>query len=448
MPQPRSPRKVRRVSFKERASTAPFDSWMLLQESIAAIDWEGIFTKLSYAIVVVLNAGYIAVKYHQNGDIMLERDSAEPWDPSLVQLAEFLIWAICGLNTVYMFTRSRSYLLFKQPTKPNPYNPQDRTWMITSPNAELVSVDLTGAVREDDANGGKGRVKRWFAFIWRSWRKVPEQQPPIVRQVWRLKVWNPSPGSQHLFCWFSPVQVAIMHNINSENWKYFVIMAAICAIITWSLVNFYQNVIRDREILSGQLLSEFSQAMYQLENFPPPRKFDIITHGLEGRASVLNAGAVDEMGVIEQTEFESEEARARKEYHAGQELAEQWVESTTSHSKAWSDPNAPDPDEGQDSNTGNNGITTTTTTTVDTTYMFAHRTAPLPRPPGTPVNGNGHWPLGLERGTGENDENKAPQRVFAERLTSPVVTAPVDRLSPDKSFVNVFQSPASARRRR
>ncbi|KAI8917803.1 hypothetical protein DFJ77DRAFT_457901 [Powellomyces hirtus] len=303
--------KKRQPTLMERT----LDEAMKVHEWFALIEWEQRFTQLSYLIAVLLNALYLFVKLYGNDAL------------------EIGVIAICGLNTMYMFMRFRTYLLFQQPTTPNHHNPSDRSWFIKSPHAQIVSVDITGAVREDEESAAKRRmnVKKWFSH-WRGniTATYNQRSAPITKRVWQLKTWNPSPGSMNLFCWFSPMQVAIMNHIDTSNWGYYLPLSCICSSIVYFLMTSFQELVRDREILSGQVLQEFSENMYKLDAFPPPRSFDIVTRGLSTPALVSANLMREEEGPWDEWPEEPTVSP----------LA-QWVKKNNDPSQ-WIDPNVPD----------------------------------------------------------------------------------------------------------
>ncbi|KAJ3171608.1 Nuclear rim protein 1 [Geranomyces variabilis] len=358
---PRSPRRVKNTPLRQRVASAPADTGMYLMEQWAALDCERYFTKLSYVIAALLNAGYVFVKINRLERVVAPADNVEDWaqeeDRELLVSSSWANWvqfgtlAVCAVNTIYFFMRTKKYLMFNQPTAPDIKTPGDNSWMIRSPHAQIVSIDVTGAVKDDDEEGAKriSRTKRWFSpWAWLD-AKSAQQRTPIARRVWQLTTWNPSPGASVIFCWFGPIQVLVMECLDVRDWFTFFPMTYITAGVTYFLVSSFRGLLRDTQILSGQVLHEFSTDMFKLDAFPPPRKFDIVTRGLRNPAlltSVLlrdSAGpeAGDEAestasvsGVLERSAVE----RLAQEV-AGDRQLNKWFE----HQKPqeWADPNEP-----------------------------------------------------------------------------------------------------------
>ncbi|KAJ3015350.1 hypothetical protein HKX48_004657 [Thoreauomyces humboldtii] len=398
---PKSPmrKRIRRTPLKQRVTDAPFDLLMLALEFIAMVDWEDIFRKSSYVIALLLNLAYLFVRFYEGGDVTQElwaSEFDEGHHPSTLDAfmnsLELTIIIICTANTVYLFTRSKTYLLFKQPIQPNIRTPSDMSWRIRSPHATIVTVDVSGAVTEDEADRTwKTRLLERLA-IWRKpGVRVSSQAPMTTRRVWQLKTWNPSPGSMNLFCWFSPIQVAIMNNVTSSNWQYYLPLTCICSMITYFLITSFQELLQDREILSGQVLHEFSDDMYKLDNYPPPRAFDIITRGLNQTAIVTTAALEDDLPTYD------------REYTRQLEVATEWV-AEQPDPEEYADPNLPDPE----------------------AETRTPRRSPVAEADASPSFSSSFTPSRRR-----NDENQAP----------------ADKRSPEKSHENVFQASAGIRRK-
>ncbi|KAJ3185644.1 hypothetical protein HDU87_000268 [Geranomyces variabilis] len=421
---PRSPRRVKHTPLRQRVASAPADTGMYLMEQWAALDCERYFTKLSYVIAALLNAGYVFVKINR-----LERvgpplaDNVKDWaveedreplaSSSWANWVQFCTLVICAVNTIYFFVRTKKYLLFNQPTAPDIKTPGDQSWKIRSPHAQVVSIDVTGAVKEDDEEGAKriSRTKQWFwPWVWLH-TKSAQQRTPIARRVWQLTTWNPSPGAAVIFCWFGPIQVLVMECLDVRDWITFVPMTCISAGTMFFFVSAFRGLLRDTQILSGQVLHEFSNDMFKLEAFPPPRKFDIVTRGLRNPAVLTSVLLRDATGPEDGDEAESaasvsgvlerSDVERLAQDVAGDGQLNKWLE----HQKPqeWADPNEP------------SSGSPTPPQRRRTSAAAAIATA-----------------AAAGAGRRENDENRAP----------------VDVSSPEKSNVNPFQQGSARRSRR
>lgn len=130
------------------------------------------------------------------------------------------------VNTVYLCTTFKKFILFKQPTEPRFIG--DDQWKIRSRNARIEEVDVG---RED----GK-KESRWV-----------------------LRVWSPPDGSLILFSLFSPPHVAIIYGTNGFNWVYYVPVAFFTSLTLYTIMALFRDRIADEQILGGQVLFEFTE---------------------------------------------------------------------------------------------------------------------------------------------------------------------------------------------
>ncbi|RKO92603.1 hypothetical protein BDK51DRAFT_37617 [Blyttiomyces helicus] len=304
----------------------PLDWAMLLGESWALVEWDYLFDKLSYGLALVLNALCLGIKYERVAGgagepptlysiETLEDDSDEGWlawfydgefsvrrvwaagsglrgkDRGSVRLTyssssfavqyevlEYMLWAISLVNAIHLFNRSKRYILLKQPTKPA--YASDESHKIKSRNARLVSVNTgrPGAdVDEDEDDEFPSIIQR----TWRYFSPPTEPTDGAKELKWELSVWEPPQGSLNLFI---------------SNWPYCFTLA-FCTAATVSrtpsrifprrvhpnthlelphshppqmhvVVTAFQDLVKDREILSSQLLREFTEGfVYTLPPF-------------------------------------------------------------------------------------------------------------------------------------------------------------------------------------
>ncbi|KND01128.1 uncharacterized protein SPPG_04219 [Spizellomyces punctatus DAOM BR117] len=158
----------------------------------------------AFLCALLFNVVFAGLKLYQD-DVRndpYEKYRAPTSTDTKVSVAEFAIMALCMLNTVCTFRRSKKLLLFRAPT--------GSLNLIGSPNAKIVSVDVTGAVfadYEDEQAPHEQPTRTWKDKIL-FWKKpVAVPSPENLRRVWQLTVWDPTDFGISLF-WY--VQVVIM----------------------------------------------------------------------------------------------------------------------------------------------------------------------------------------------------------------------------------------------
>ncbi|KAH6572821.1 hypothetical protein BASA83_010424 [Batrachochytrium salamandrivorans] len=286
---PRRHRRVRQEPLRVRMLSLPLDWLMLLGEWWANIDHEQLLSKSSFLVALLLNVLYLLIKMYRDGVLddpdelralskssqqHLEELSLEPnskwlffqwWGQGvsyqlLFTMIELALILICVINTVQVFTRTKSYILFKQPTRPRYAG--DNQWMLRSRNAQICQVDIAQPTPKE----GNGSLLQW-SVLFSAKKPQPSKdginssghslstdganhissspvKPPVLKEDrWVIRVWNPSDGSLNLFCWFSPPQIAVIYGANVSNW------------------------INDQQILSGQLLHEFTESLVDHRSF-------------------------------------------------------------------------------------------------------------------------------------------------------------------------------------
>ncbi|KAL2917385.1 hypothetical protein HK105_203049 [Polyrhizophydium stewartii] len=290
----------------------PLDWLMLAGEWWAGLDKEALFARASFPLAALCNLLYLLIKVYRDevltdadellalsraSKTWLEELSPQPaasllgalWSGKSISpftMIELVLVGISVVNTVVMFTRSRSIVLFKQPTQPR--YPGDTQWIVRSRNAKICKVQTAHDFGEvDDASAAAAAAaspprsqqpKAPGSVLARLWSLLLEKPKSLSGQAdgdgtedkWVVRVWNPSDGSLSLFCWFSPPQVAILYGTNLSNWYFYLPVAYLTAFMMFMLVSFFQDRLADQQILSGQLLHEFTETfVYQQPPFRP-----------------------------------------------------------------------------------------------------------------------------------------------------------------------------------
>ncbi|KAI9008140.1 hypothetical protein BC832DRAFT_539040 [Gaertneriomyces semiglobifer] len=262
---------------------------LVLQTEWASVDFQALFNRFSIDIrskrsstttAGILNGLFLLAKLYDSDlvvdEIYTDFGDDTPLTPLLWPFwTELLVASISVINTAYLFWRSKEYYLFNHPTGPAPGAFQDPGgWRISSPNAQIVTLDMGYTTSEEKERQKKDWRPQWFSYF----ANMDEPMTDRSRRVWRLKVWDPPSGSTTLFCWLSPVHVAILYMLSLDNWAVCLPIALINVIITHYLVKTFQTLIRDRDILQAQVLKEYADKITpQVRKYAPPRMFHIIS---------------------------------------------------------------------------------------------------------------------------------------------------------------------------
>lgn len=101
-----------------------------------------------------------------------------------------LLTLVCALNTFYTFFRKRHYRLFEAPVDVAPQTPSaHRVKLNSSPVSSSPLKFLSTVLGTESAES--------------------RAHPDPRQDVWEVAVWDPLPVSLRLFCFFSPVHVAL-----------------------------------------------------------------------------------------------------------------------------------------------------------------------------------------------------------------------------------------------
>ncbi|KAI8927020.1 hypothetical protein BC831DRAFT_454207 [Entophlyctis helioformis] len=286
-------RLVKRESAWSRLQSMPVDVLLAVGVWWADMDLEKLFARSSLAIALVCNAAYLVVKMYRDGvmddadDVRLKlSQGSQEWlqemqtEDTLLAVVLSLIWgdrhppssmlvlsavewaliAICIVNSVHVFTRTKSFVLFRQPTEPR--YPGDQQWIVRSRNARIMPVDVARDLSDTNGQPSQSSAGSW----------VPGQNGSKENK-WVVQVWNPSEGSLVLFAWFSPPQIAVLYGTSASNWLYNLPVACLTALMMYTIVSFFNDRLNDQQILSGQLLHEFTESfVYHQSPFRPTRQ--------------------------------------------------------------------------------------------------------------------------------------------------------------------------------
>lgn len=126
--------------------------------------------------------------------------------------AQILLIGVAVLNSIYLFSRTRTYDLNLQPSN-----------LVNSPNAKFV------ATVADPPPPPSLLFRLWKAFVifWRFLLNIPAstaKNTPKMSRVQQLEVWNPADFEKELFLMYSPASFLMWTVTNGSNWIWMLIL--------------------------------------------------------------------------------------------------------------------------------------------------------------------------------------------------------------------------------
>ncbi|KAJ1984640.1 hypothetical protein H4R34_000543 [Dimargaris verticillata] len=285
---PRRERLVRRTPWYQRVVEAP-GNWVLQwMEDYETIDWDRVQRRLSWPLAIALNATLVVVKlaalvdadeqaHHPPVQFLKRAPSSgssfqqpsgisesryQGWSATLLTdqhqdtpgelyaaMTAWSFWqsfllatlvATSLLNTLYLFSRSKSYqMLHADPKDP-----------LSSQNIRLTALEYSSPWWAD----------RWYGRpIWplcRALFRRDSYEDP--QEILELDIWNPPILALNIFRWFSPAQVLVLQFITLQNWHYLIPGALVIGAQLHFVTRRYTNLVHDKQILFGQMFSEYN----------------------------------------------------------------------------------------------------------------------------------------------------------------------------------------------
>ncbi|KAL6052859.1 hypothetical protein QOT17_018322 [Balamuthia mandrillaris] len=217
---------VRQQSLFQKVFYFPRYFWDQFEEDIL-LGWPTLASNLSLALVACLNFLLVALKLNLIA--------------SQLEVGVCLLM-LSILNSFAFLTKRKSYQLFNCSAPPQ------------SPNA----VE---------------------AFLY------TEADPTVMpRQIFELHVWNPSDFTTTLFCYFSPLQVAIILAGDSDNYSnlmFHLVLGLLSAIFLATVVQLYQGLQRDQKILFSQAYEENNRFAMARLAVPKSDSAVQVDHGID-----------------------------------------------------------------------------------------------------------------------------------------------------------------------
>ncbi|KAG9305907.1 hypothetical protein G9A89_016559 [Geosiphon pyriformis] len=245
---------VRREGLWKRLTGAPFEYIMMWIDDYESLDWDAFLTAAT--LNVILLCVKIAYRFDRpkllNSEEFMERSHFG----FKLEIIEYLLLSVSIINFLHLGLKIKKYRMFQHKTIVSDFN----------------EFQVSELARKD-----KPRTTNAHLVDWNS--DVPywaESSPwsliyPIYKyffqnavsggqsKVWELHIWDPSPYSLHLFCYFSPPQVMVMMGLDSDNWKFYLPVAAFIACQVSIIVKIYTAYMKDKEVLFAEVANEYDQ---------------------------------------------------------------------------------------------------------------------------------------------------------------------------------------------
>ncbi|KAJ2482910.1 hypothetical protein IWW56_000752 [Coemansia sp. RSA 2131] len=267
--------------------------WVLhLVEDYELIDWNRISEATSWPCALAFNGLFILVSLGRqissrssDLDVILDTDhrrrpvpgGTHRWDSahidyntfsehksstwaSILLFLQVLLYLISIVNTWRLFSTRRTYQL----------RMADPATALMTSSCRRVPL---GTRRPNWAHSFVGRG------VWAIWKRIARIDDQIQGEIWELSIWTPVTFSRNLFCWYSPVQLLILSFMNGSNWYYILPLAAAVAVQCTFIVVTYSRLVKDKQILFGEMYNEYNEKFVNPRVFAP--KSDAATSTME-----------------------------------------------------------------------------------------------------------------------------------------------------------------------
>lgn len=231
-------RVVKRRSWARRALDLPERWWSDIEDALSLLEIE----PAAYPIAVALSVLQLYCRLtlaRPRGDRLEQLASETPrwqWvrarsDPADLQrsVLSLLCIAVSIANAVYVARARRDYSLFSR-------LPND---LVASPNASAVDANFTAR---------RQNLSQWLRSLGTAPFRTPVKSKPL--QVQQLSIWSPSPFSKRILTVYSPLTALLIQSSVTSPFRAFLYALSIAQ--TWLLIHFYDALVRDKQLLSGE----------------------------------------------------------------------------------------------------------------------------------------------------------------------------------------------------
>ncbi|KAI0748342.1 hypothetical protein C8Q80DRAFT_1171386 [Daedaleopsis nitida] len=219
---------------------------------------------------------------------MYREGEGESWFDWTVPMT-FVLVSASVLNTLYLFTRTKTYFLNLAPDP------------VSSPHASFVKRPRTPhRTSSDDLVPRRSVVAllpallgSLFSALWRGFilsvRFLLNLSPPKARapQPWedervqQLEVWTPGELEMALFSLYSPVHALLWIATSSANWMLMFFIMFIVGIQIRALARSYEALLKDRSIIAAEVMHEYDEKFVNPRVNPVRKDAAVMTHESE-----------------------------------------------------------------------------------------------------------------------------------------------------------------------
>jgi len=183
--------------------------------------------------------------------------------------AQILLIGVTVLNSIYLFSRTRTYDLNLQPST-----------LVNSPNAKFV------ATVTDPPPPPSLPVRLWKAFVtfWRFLLNISAttaKNTPKISRVQQLEIWNPADFEKELFLIYSPANFLMWTVTNGSNWIWMLMLMPLVWVQVSTLNNAFQMLVKDKEIIAAEVMHEYDEKFVIPRINPIRRDAAVMTHQAE-----------------------------------------------------------------------------------------------------------------------------------------------------------------------
>ncbi|KAF9005659.1 hypothetical protein BDQ17DRAFT_1353544 [Cyathus striatus] len=181
---------------------------------------------------------------------MYREGNADSWLTGAILISGAII------NAVYLFTRIKIYRLHQN---------QD---LVASPNAKFVSAELDVEPLESLSLATRPPSRS-------------SSLPNRMTKVQQLDMWHPGELEMELFTLYSPVHALVWMAVGTSNWILMLLILGLVSLQLNTLMYSYNTLLKDKEILSAEVMSEYNQRFVYPRINPIRRDVAVMTHQSE-----------------------------------------------------------------------------------------------------------------------------------------------------------------------
>ncbi|KAJ1942433.1 hypothetical protein FBU59_003200 [Linderina macrospora] len=278
-----------RLGLWERLKEGPRDWLLHLAEDYEIIDWDKVSEATSWPCAIAFNCVYILVSsirqytgyipehdeviypVRQRGsgirhsskdywdDTPAASESDRAWYGILIAL-QLVLFGISVANAWRLFTTRRTYQLLMKDLRAKNLTSSCRRMTMGTERPEWAS-------------------RLWGRPLWFIWKKIMGIDDTVFGEIWEMSMWTPTTFSRNMFCWASPLQLLVLTFLDWSNWYYILPLAGGIAAQGTYLVMAYVTLVKDKEIVNGEVHDEYNAKFVYPHLFAPKR--DAATSTLE-----------------------------------------------------------------------------------------------------------------------------------------------------------------------